>query len=328
MKRGLIIGKFLPPHKGHVALIEFGAKQCDEQIVSISDAKDDPIDPQLRLGWLKAIFRNNSSITFALIEDNFDHPELTLEARTKIWADKMRETYPPIDIVFSSEEYDESFARHLNAKHILFDAERKEFPVSASLIRSSPFRYWNFIPTVVQPYFVKKICFYGAESTGKSVMAQKMAQKYQTVFAPEVAREMITSNNFNREDIMAIGREQTARVFDQSKKANKVLFCDTDVITTQIYSRHYLKVVPPILYEFERMVQYDLYFLFDIDTEWVDDGLRDQGSAEARKTMHELFKTELDRRGIQYITVRGNWEQREKIVSQAIDLILGQYYVP
>lgn len=324
MKRGLIVGKFLPPHKGHVALIEFAATQCDETIVSISDATDDMIDPQLRLEWLKAIFKHQPAVKIELIEDNFDHPELALEERTKIWADKMRQTYPPIDIVFSSEEYGEPFARHLNAKHILFDAERKEFPVSASLVRSSPFRYWNFIPSVVKPYFVKKICFYGAESTGKSVMTKKMAEKYQTVFVPEVAREMITSNNFNREDIIAIGREQTARVFAQARKSNKVLFCDTDVITTQVYSRHYLKVVPPVLYEFERMIQYDLYFLFDIDTTWVSDNLRDQGSAEARAHMHKLFKDELDRRGIYYITVQGNWEQREKIVSQAVELILAK----
>lgn len=322
MTRGLVIGKFLPPHQGHVALIEFAATHCDELIVSVSDSNSDSIDPELRLTWLKYIFKNQPNIKIVPIEDNFDQQELPLSERTRIWADKMREVYPPIDIVFSSEAYGEPFAQHLKAKHVSFDADRKKFPVSASLIRKAPFQYWAFIPEVVKPYFVKKICFYGAESTGKSVMTKRMAEKYQTVFVPEVAREMITSNTFNREDIMAIGREQTARLFQQVKKANKVLICDTDVITTQVYSRHYLKVVPSILYEFERMVQYDLYFLFEIDTEWVSDGLRDQGSAEAREHMHRVFKDELDRRKINYITVRGNWEEREKIVTQAIDLIL------
>lgn len=322
MTRGLVIGKFLPPHSGHAALIEFAAKQCDELIVSVSDTKHDPIDPGLRLKWLKHMFKNQPNIIVASIEDNFDRPELPDAERTRIWADRIREVYPPIDIVFSSEAYGEPFARNLKARHVSFDADRKEFPVSASLIRKSPFQYWKFIPEIVRPYFVRKVCFYGAESTGKSVMAQRMAEKYQTAFVPEVAREMIASNNFNREDIIAIGREQTARVFQQLKKANKILFCDTDVITTQVYSRHYLKVVPPILYEFERMVQYDLYFLFEIDTEWVSDGLRDQGSAEARRTLHNIFKEELDRRGINYITVQGNWEERERIVTQAIDLVL------
>lgn len=168
----------------------------------------------------------------------------------------------------------------------------------------------------------KLVCLFGPESTGKSFLTKKLAERYQTVFVPEVSRELITGNTFNREDIMAIGREQTKRVFQQAKKAHRVLFCDTDLITTQIYSREYLKVVPPVLYEFEKLVEYDLYFLFDIDVPWVSDGVRDLGSAENRKRMYGIFKNELDRRSIHYITVRGNWEQREKIVTQAVDLIL------
>lgn len=169
---------------------------------------------------------------------------------------------------------------------------------------------------------VKLICFYGPESTGKSFMAKKLALEYQTEFVPEVSREMITGNKFNREDIIAIGREQTARVFQQARKANKILFCDTDVITTQIYSREYLKVVPPVLYEFEKMISYDLYFFFETDVPWVSDGVRDLGAEADRKRMQAIFKEELDRRKINFITVRGNWEQREKIIKQAVDLIL------
>lgn len=324
MIRGLVIGKFLPPHTGHVALIKFALRQCDELIVSVSEAKTDAIPVETRVNWIKQIFRDQSRVKIFAIEDNFDNPTLALNERTRIWADVMRKTYPSIDVVFSSEAYGEPFAKNLGAKHSSFDPDRKQFPVAASRILKSPFRNWEFIPEVVRPYFVKKICFYGAESTGKSVMTKTMAEKYHTSFVPEVAREMLTSNTFNREDIIAIGREQTARVFKQARMADKILFCDTDVITTQVYSRHYLKVVPPVLYEFERMIQYDLYFLFEIDTPWVSDGLRDLGADDSRKQMHQIFKSELDRRGINYITVRGTWAQREAIVSKAIDMILAE----
>ncbi len=322
MIRGLVIGKFMPVHYGHVALIEFAAQQCDEVIVSISHAKEDVIDPQVRLDWLQELFQDQPNVRLFIIDDNFDDHQLPLPDRTKVWAEFIQRTYPAINYVFSSEEYGEPFAINLNAKHISFDPDRKQFPVSATQIRKAPFRFWNFIPDVVKPFFVKKICFYGAESTGKSVMAKRMAEKYDTVFVPEVAREMISSNTFNREDIIAIGREQTARVYKHLKKANKILFCDTDVITTQIYSRHYLKVVPPVLYEFERLIKYDLYFFFEIDTAWVSDGLRDQGSAEARKAMREIFREELDRRNIPYINVYGNWEMRERIITEALNKLL------
>ncbi len=169
---------------------------------------------------------------------------------------------------------------------------------------------------------LKLVCFYGPESTGKSGMAKRLAEKYNTVFVPEVSRELIEGNTFNREDIIAIGREQTARVFRQAKRANRILFCDTDVITTQIYSREYLKVVPPVLYEFEKMIQYDLYFLFDVDVPWVSDGVRDLGSEANRKRMYQTFKDELDRRQIDYIHVHGSWAEREEIIVKKVEELL------
>ncbi|MFN3839723.1 MAG: AAA family ATPase [Cyclobacteriaceae bacterium] len=171
---------------------------------------------------------------------------------------------------------------------------------------------------------ISLLCFYGPESTGKTVMAQKMAAHYRTEWVPEVAREFITSNTFNREDIITIGRAQTERIFLKARKANKILFCDTDLITTQIYSRHYLGVVPPVLYELEKMVAYDRYFLFDVDVPWVSDGLRDIGEQEKRLTMLGIFQTELDRRQIPYVWVRGNWTEREQIIHTEIKRLLTQ----
>lgn len=168
---------------------------------------------------------------------------------------------------------------------------------------------------------IKLFCLYGPESTGKSVMADALAKHYQTVWVSEVAREIVSSNHFNREDIIEIGRAQTERIFQLKQKANRLLICDTDAITTQIYSRHYLKVVPPVLYQMENMIQYDHYFLFDIDVPWVADGMRDL--KEKRQEMFNIFKQELDRRRIIYTTVRGTWEERLNIVKKKIDECLG-----
>jgi HTH-type transcriptional regulator, transcriptional repressor of NAD biosynthesis genes len=169
---------------------------------------------------------------------------------------------------------------------------------------------------------IKLVCFFGPESTGKSMMAKKMAGLYKTEFVPEVARELITSNDFKREDIIMIARAQTERIFQKARKANRILFCDTDLITTQIYSRQYLGVVPPVLYELENMVGYDLYFLFDIDVPWVSDGLRDLGDEGKRQEMYDIFRQELERRNINYTKVQGDWEERERTVRKAVDKLL------
>ena len=161
-----------------------------------------------------------------------------------------------------------------------------------------------------------KVCFYGAESTGKSTMAKKLAARFQTEYVPEVARELILSNDFTLDDIIRIGHAQTQRVLDKLQNANRVLFCDTDLITTQIYSRQYLQIVPPILYQLEKQISYDDYFLFDIDTEWVADGLRDLGNQ--RESMHHIFKKELDSRSISYHFLHGTWEDKEQHIVETL----------
>ena len=322
MTRALVIGKFMPIHNGHIALIEFAAAQSDEVIVSMSYTESDPIDPMLRLAWIKEIFNGKPNIIPTAIKDDFDDESLPLPERTKKWAVVINKAYPKIDLIVSSEEYGAPFAANLNARHILFDAERKKFPVSASLIREKPFRYWDFIPPVVRPHFVKKICFYGSESTGKSVMAQKLAQQYNTEFVPEVARELITSNEFSEADIIKIGYAQIDRINEKLKTANKILFCDTDTITTQIYSQHYLHTVPDILYELEKQVRYDRYFLFDIDVPWVADHMRDLGNKRA--LMHNLFRDELEKRDIPFTLVTGNYEKRFAFVNREIERMLSE----
>jgi HTH-type transcriptional regulator, transcriptional repressor of NAD biosynthesis genes len=165
-----------------------------------------------------------------------------------------------------------------------------------------------------------KVCFYGPESTGKSTLAKQLAEAYQTEFVPEVAREIITSNRFTVDDILRIGKEQTRRVLEKMKTANRILFCDSDLITTQIYCQHYLGVVPKELEVLEKMVHYEQYFLFDIDVPWIDDGLRDLGNR--REEMMNIFRSALEDRGISYVPVRGNYHQREQTIRRTIDALL------
>ncbi len=169
---------------------------------------------------------------------------------------------------------------------------------------------------------IKKVCFYGPESTGKSTMAKRMAELYKTEWVPEVSREFVSTNDFTIDDIINIGHAQTERILEKTKTANKILFCDTDLITTQIYCRHYLKTVPPILFELEKLIKYDLYFLFEPDVPWIADGMRDLGESDKRKEMLVVFMSELDKRNINYVPVNGNWEEREAIIKREVGKLL------
>lgn len=320
MKQGLVIGKFMPAHKGHLALIQFALQHCDDLIVSMSYKEDDPIPGSLRFFWIEEMLKEDHRIRPELVQDNFDDESQPLPERTKFWADFLNKKFGKIDVLVSSEEYGPWLATHLEAQHFFFDVNRTNVPVSATLIRQNPYRYWAYIPKEVRPYFVKKICFYGAESTGKSVMARHLAKVYHTEYVPEVAREIVNSNDFTLEDIINIAHAQTERVNEKTKTANGLLFCDTDLITTQIYCRHYLGVVPPILYELEKQIMYNQYFLFDIDVPWVADNMRDLGNE--RGVMFGLFKHELEVRSIPYLLVRGDYKEREHFVRRELDKMI------
>lgn len=306
----------MPLHKGHVAAIRFAATHCDELIVSLTYKPSDPIPGRTRFDWIQQEFKNSPNIKPEISPDDFDDESKSLPERMPLWIAFLKRRFPYIDLIVSSEAYGEMLAKSLGIKHIVFDMGRVQVPIAASAIRADPFRYWDFIADVAKSYFVKKICFYGPESTGKSFLAQKLATSYNTEFVPEVARELILSNDFNIDDILKIGIAQTKRVIDKTRVANKLLFCDTDLITTQIYCRQYLKVVPPVLQDLESRIKYDRYFLFYPDVEWVADGMRDLG--ERREEMFKIFKMELDKRNIAYDIVKGDYAEREKFVIEKI----------
>ncbi|WP_234735253.1 AAA family ATPase [Tellurirhabdus bombi] len=167
---------------------------------------------------------------------------------------------------------------------------------------------------------VKLVCLYGPESVGKTTLAKRLAAHYKTIFVPEVARDLITSNDLTPDDYVRIGHAQTEAVVAAIPQANRVLICDTDVITTQLYAEIYLGKAPEILDELQQRLIYDLYFLLDIDVPWIADGLRDLG--HRREEIFLKFKEGLTERQIPYILISGNWEERWTTVTTQIDQLL------
>ena len=86
----------------------------------------------------------------------------------------------PISFVFASEQYGIQLASDCLGQHSLqwIRHERSGFPVSATDIRTSPMRYWKYIPEPVRPYFLKRVQVI-SESDG---FAHAVAQQFETLF--------------------------------------------------------------------------------------------------------------------------------------------------
>jgi HTH-type transcriptional regulator, transcriptional repressor of NAD biosynthesis genes len=319
---GLVFGKFMPIHNGHLALIQFAKMHCKELIISMSYTLNDPIDRLIRFEWLKQIFENNKQVKLEMHLDDFQDENMELFESTKLWAKFINDKFPRIEAFFCSELYGEPLSFHLNLPCYFFDMDRNKIPISATAIRNNPFKNWLHIPSVVKPYFVKKICLYGPECVGKTSLSKKLAEIFETEYVHEVARDFLIDNeNIDERILIEIASKQIELVKNKIKNSNKFLFCDTDAITTQIYAQHYLGNVSQNLKEIENEIKYDFYFLLDIDLEWEYDPLRDLG--ERRPEMFSIFRENLEKRGIGYEIISGTWNERlEKIKSRVKTMYL------
>ena len=105
------------------------------------------------------------------------------------------------------------------------------------------------------------------------------------------------------------------------KNASKVLFCDTNILVTQIWSEtHFDGYCDPKIIAAVNQVHYDLYLLTGVDIPWEADDLRDRPND--REGMFEYFKVKLEEQNVAYEYIKGDRENRIKQATTAIDSII------
>jgi len=149
----------------------------------------------------------------------------------------------------------------------------------------------------------------GPESTGKSWLAERLAEHYHTRWVPEYARKYLEGINraYTYEDILVIARKQ----FEAENSAgnnSELLFCDTDFCVTSIWCNvKYGKCHEWIKTKLEQN-QYSLYLLCDIDLPWQYDPLREH--PEMRSELFGMYRDLLQEKLFNYRIVRGTGEVR------------------
>jgi len=174
---------------------------------------------------------------------------------------------------------------------------------------------------------IVKVVLFGPESTGKTTLSKHLARHYNTVWAPEYAREYL-QKKWNNErktcensDLLPIARGQMELENRLAKKADKLLVCDTDLLETKVYSEEYYGgYVNPKLEEAALENTYDLYLLTYIDTPWEEDDLRDR--PDERLEMFKAFESTLKKYNRPYILLKGDKKTRLEVAIKEIDKII------
>ncbi|EZC34863.1 transcriptional regulator, partial [Escherichia coli O157:H7 str. K4396] len=205
---GVVFGKFYPLHTGHIYLIQRACSQVDELhiIMGFDDTRDralfedsamsqQPTVPD-RLRWLLQTFKYQKNIRIHAFNEEGMEPyphgwDVWSNGIKKFMAEKGIQP----DLIYTSEEADApQYMEHLGIETVLVDPKRTFMSISGAQIRENPFRYWEYIPTEVKPFFVRTVAILGGESSGKSTLVNKLANIFNTTSAWEYGRDYVFSH--------------------------------------------------------------------------------------------------------------------------------------
>ncbi len=315
--RGLVLGKFMPPHTGHQYLIDFARQFVDDLSIVVGTLANEPIPGVLRYQWMQHLYPDCRVLH--LQDENPQDPS-EHEHFWMIWKNSLDEILPHSpDYVFASESYGKKLADVLGARFIPVDLQRLSVPISASDIRENPLQHWSYLPGCVRAHYVKRICIFGPESTGKTTLAKQLAEHYSTILVPEYARTYLEQQGgrIQSTDLVQIAHGQAASEDALIKHCNRLLICDTDTLATKIWSQELFGLCDEVVKKIAKERSCDLYFLCNIDVPWVGDSVRylPNNRLEFYKRCEKTLKT--NKRS--YIMLSGNQDERFNAAIQAID---------
>jgi NadR type nicotinamide-nucleotide adenylyltransferase len=170
----------------------------------------------------------------------------------------------------------------------------------------------------------KRVALVGAESTGKTTLAKRLAEHYGTAWVAEHGREYSETVGhhigkgyvWREEEFAEIARVQHDWENDAARHANRVLICDTDVLATEIWQERYLGSRTRFPYR-----RPDLYLVADpAGFPFVADEIRD--SEHLRDWMTQRFIAALNEEHLPFVMLSGPADERFDQAVTAIDRLL------
>jgi HTH-type transcriptional regulator, transcriptional repressor of NAD biosynthesis genes len=313
---GLVLGKFLPPHAGHVHLFEVAQAMCDQLTIVVASLRHEPIPGEQRVGWVRELAPRARVVhhTAELPQMPSEHPQFW-----ELWRTSLLGCLPcPPGLVFASDAYGARLAAELGARWIAVDPHRAAYPISGTSVREDPMRNWQFLPRCVRAHYAHRVSIFGPESTGKTTLARTLAERLDTVAAPEFARSYLEARGgaLERADMLTIAEGQVAVEDSCARDVDRVLVCDTDPLLTCVWAETLYGEAPSQLVAMARARRYALTLLCDVDLPWVADPVRylpdDRAGFLAR------CESALRAANRRYVIVRGDRDARVAAALTAI----------
>jgi NadR type nicotinamide-nucleotide adenylyltransferase len=165
----------------------------------------------------------------------------------------------------------------------------------------------------------RSLALLGGESSGKTTLAQALADRLGTAWVPEYGRQLWEElhHTLSVEELLAVARRQVAMEETAAGQAHDWLVCDTTPLTTLQYCLHDHGRAPVELVQLAHR-RYDRVVVCEPDFEFVQDGARRDDRFRAAQHVWTLQR--LRAMGVPYVTVHGSVPDRVQQVLQHLGL--------
>lgn len=174
---------------------------------------------------------------------------------------------------------------------------------------------------------LRRVVLFGTESTGKTTLAQKLSVHFCAPWSPEFVREFwdLRGGKITAEDLGTIALGQMANEDLAASRARRVAFFDTELLTCTLWDDVLFpgRCPPWVRAEAERRARgMTLWLLCDTDIPFVPDPQRSFPDEAGRATGRRLWREALEKRGLPYVEITGDWAAREAKAIAAVEKIL------
>jgi len=306
MKIGICFGGYCPMHRGHLDAIMRAKKENDKVYVIVcgydNEERAGNINMTLkeRTAIVRKIFRNDEIIKVLTINDTeLGIDESMCKENWIIWQNKVAE------LLYSTLKYNDKITWYvaepyykemletyniLKAKVTLIE---KIVPVSGTLIRENPLKYWKYIVREYRNNLCKNILITGTASEGKTTLVRDISTYFGIDHSEEFGREDLlakckTDTDLTADDFVDFLIGQSVDVCSRVRNNDQGVFIsDTDNLVTLMYASAYVDDpnVPITKEEYESKVlptakslagrvKWDKIYLLPPKNKFVDDGSR------------------------------------------------------
>ena len=156
-----------------------------------------------------------------------------------------------------------------------------------------------------------KIGFTGPESSGKTTLANWLAEELKLSVSPEFARSYLAvTPSYSQDTLDFMARRQ----FSENNKAQ---ICDTELLVFYVWSTEKYGQVSPLIQELLKEQRIHHYFLCAPDIPWEEDPLRE--NPHDRERLFDCYKNLLEEWRLPFSVLKGSLSERKSMIISQLD---------